>query len=59
MISPTWGAARPFFDIGTVLSPFETVRYNRSYVTSLGAVSLDSSTDSADYGVRHRHNRDR
>jgi hypothetical protein len=49
-----WGSSRPFFDIGTVLSPFEQVRYGRSYVTSLGTVSLDSSTDSADYGVYER-----
>jgi len=49
-----WGSSRPFFDIGTVLSPFQNVRYNRSYVTSLGAVSLDSPTDSADYGVYQR-----
>jgi hypothetical protein len=49
-----WGLSRPFFDIGTVLSPFEKVRYSRSYVTSLGAVSLESSTNSADYGVYER-----
>src|ERR1700726_4807276 len=37
-----WGSSRPFFDIGTILSPFEKVRYGRNYVTSLGgAVSLD------------------
>ena len=49
-----WGSSRPFFDIGTILSPFEKVRYSRSYVTSLGAVSLDSSTDSSDYAVYGR-----
>ena len=49
-----WGASRPFFDIGTVLSPFERVRYSRSYATSLGTVSLDSSTDSANYSVYER-----
>jgi hypothetical protein len=49
-----WGSSRPFFDIGTILSPFEKVRYSRSYTTSLGAVSLDSSTDSSDYGVYGR-----
>ena len=32
-----WGSSRPFFDIGTILSPFEKVRYTRSYTTSLGA----------------------
>ncbi|MDB5638140.1 MAG: hypothetical protein JWP51_3048 [Bradyrhizobium sp.] len=46
-----WGSSRPFFDIGAILSPFEKVRYSRSYITSLGAVSLDSSTNSSDYGV--------
>jgi hypothetical protein len=49
-----WGSSRPFFDVGTILSPFEKVRYSRSYVTSLGAVSLDSSTDSSDYAVYGR-----
>jgi hypothetical protein len=49
-----WGSSRPFFDIGTILSPFEKVRYSRSYATSLGAVSLDSSTNSSDYGVYGR-----
>src|SRR5665811_1777534 len=46
-----WGSSRPFFDIGAILSPFEKVRYSRSYTTSLGAVALDSSTNSSDYGV--------
>jgi hypothetical protein len=49
-----WGSSRPFFDIGTVLSPFQRVRYSRFYVTSLGPVALDSSTNSADYGVYGR-----
>ena len=49
-----WGSSRPFFDIGTILSPFEKVRYSCSYVTSLGAVSLDSSTNSSDYAVYGR-----
>jgi hypothetical protein len=49
-----WGSSRPFFDIGTVLSPFQKVRYSRAYVTSLGPVALDSSTDSADYAVYGR-----
>jgi hypothetical protein len=49
-----WGSSRPFFDVGTVLSPFQKVRYSRTYVTSLGPVALDSSTDSADYGVYGR-----
>ena len=38
-----WGSSRPFFDIGTILSPFQKVRYARSYTTSLGAVSLEGS----------------
>ena len=49
-----WGSSRPFFDIGTLLSPFEKVSYGRSYTTSLGAVSLDSPTNSSDYGVYGR-----
>jgi hypothetical protein len=49
-----WGSSRPFFDVGTIVSPFQKVRYSRSYVTSLGAVSLDSSTDSSDYAVYGR-----
>ena len=43
-----WGSSRPFFDIGTILTPFEKVRYSRSYTTSLGAVSLTSSTNSCE-----------
>jgi hypothetical protein len=49
-----WGSSRPFFDVGAILSPFENVRYSRSYVTSLGLVSLTSSTNSSDYGVYGR-----
>jgi hypothetical protein len=49
-----WGSSRPFFDLGTILSPFEKVRYGRSYATSLGTVALDSSTNSADYAVYGR-----
>ena len=49
-----WGSSRPFFDIGAILSPFEKVRYSRNYVTSLGPVSLVSSTNSSDYGVYGR-----
>src|SRR3982074_2641132 len=45
-----WGSSRPFFDIGTILSPFQKVRYRRSYMTSLGPVTLDSQTTSEDYG---------
>jgi hypothetical protein len=49
-----WGSSRPFFDIGTILSPFERVNYSRSYVTSLGPVSVTSQTNSSDYGVYGR-----
>jgi hypothetical protein len=49
-----WGSSRPFFDIGTILSPFQKVRYTRSYSTSLGAVSLESSTSSENYAVYGR-----
>jgi hypothetical protein len=49
-----WGSSRPFFDIGTVLSPLQKVRYSRSYTTSLGDVSLDSWTNSADYAAYGR-----
>ncbi len=49
-----WGSSRPFFDIGTILSPFQKVRYARSYTTSLGAVSLESSTTAENYAVYGR-----
>jgi hypothetical protein len=49
-----WGSSRPFFDIGTILSPFEKVSYGRNYLTNFGAVSLNSSTNSSDYGVYGR-----
>ena len=49
-----WGSSRPFFDIGTILSPFQKVNYRRSYLTSLGAVSLDGRTSSENYGVYGR-----
>ena len=49
-----WGSSRPFFDIGTILTPFEKVNYSRAYVTSLGAVSLQSSTNASDYDIYGR-----
>ena len=49
-----WGSSRPFFDIGTILSPFEKVNYSRGYVTNFGAVAVNSSTNSSDYGVYGR-----
>src|ERR1700716_3530630 len=36
-----WGSSRPFFDIGAILTPYEKIRYRRSYMTSLGAGTLD------------------
>jgi len=49
-----WGSSRPFFDIGTILSPSEKVRYRRAYMTSLGPVSLESNTSSENYGAYGR-----
>jgi hypothetical protein len=46
-----WGSSRPFFDIGAILTPYEKVRYRRGYMTSLGAVSLDSQTTADNYGA--------
>ena len=49
-----WGSSRPFFDIGAILTPYEKIRYRRTYATSLGAVSLDSHTTGDNYGVYGR-----
>jgi len=49
-----WGPSRPFFDVGAVLTPFERARYSRSYLTSLGTVSLESTTDASNYAVYGR-----
>jgi hypothetical protein len=49
-----WGSSRPFFDIGTILTPWEKVRYSRNYVTSLGPVALQSSTTAGNYAVYGR-----
>jgi hypothetical protein len=49
-----WGSSRPFFDVGAILTPFEKVRYSRSYMTNLGPVSLTSQTDSSNYGAYGR-----
>jgi hypothetical protein len=49
-----WGSSRPFFDIGAILTPYEKVRYRRSYNTSLGAVSLDGTTTASNYGAYGR-----
>jgi hypothetical protein len=49
-----WGSSRPFFDVGTILTPYEKVRYRRSYVTSLGAVTVDGNSTAENYGVYGR-----
>jgi hypothetical protein len=49
-----WGSSRPFFDIGAILTPYEKVRYSRSYTTSVGPVSLTSQTNSSNYGAYGR-----
>jgi hypothetical protein len=49
-----WGSSRPFFDVGAILTPWEKVRYRRSYTTSLGAVTLDSQTNAGNYGAYGR-----
>ena len=56
-----WGSSRPFFDVGTILTPFEKVSYSRSYsyATSFGpaappSVALQSSTNASEYSVYGR-----
>jgi hypothetical protein len=49
-----WGSSRPFFDVGTILTPFEKVSYSRSYTTNYGGVALQSSTNASEYGVYGR-----
>ena len=49
-----WGSSRPFFDIGTILTPFEKVNYSRGYTTNFGNVALQSSTNASEYGVYGR-----
>ncbi|WP_164938840.1 hypothetical protein [Bradyrhizobium guangdongense] len=49
-----WGSSRPFFDVGTILTPWEKARYTRSYNTSLGPVTVTSSTNAANYAVYGR-----
>jgi hypothetical protein len=46
-----WGSSRPFFDIGTILTPFEKVNYSRGYTTNFGNVDLQSSTNTSEYSV--------
>ena len=49
-----WGSSRPFFDIGTILTPYEKVRYRRSYTTSLGAGDGRRQDHRENYGVYGR-----
>jgi hypothetical protein len=49
-----WGSSRPFFDVGTILTPWEKARYTRRYDTSLGPVSVTSSTNASNYAVYGR-----
>jgi hypothetical protein len=49
-----WGKSRPFFDIGTVLSPNQHVSYMRSYISSLGPTQITSNTTSSNYSVFER-----
>jgi len=49
-----WGSSRPFFDVGTILTPWEKARYTRSYNTSLGPVSVTGSTNASNYAVYGR-----
>ena len=49
-----WGSSRPFFDVGTILTPWEKARYTRNYNTSLGPVSVTSSTNASNYAVYGR-----
>ena len=49
-----WGSSRPFFDVGTILTPFEKVSYSRSYTTNYGGVALQSSTNASEYSVYGR-----
>ncbi|BAM91647.1 conserved exported hypothetical protein [Bradyrhizobium oligotrophicum S58] len=49
-----WGSSRPFFDLGTILTPYERVRYGRSYTTSLGNVTVDGTTTASNYAVYGR-----
>jgi len=49
-----WGSSRPFFDVGTILTPYEKVRYLRSYTSILGPVSVNGETTASNYGVYGR-----
>ena len=43
-----------FFDIGTILTPYEKVSYRRSYQTNLGPVSVFGDTTAENYAVYGR-----
>src|SRR5438105_10323967 len=43
-----WGSSRPFFDVRAILTPFEKVRYSRTYQTTMGPVPLNRSTNPSD-----------
>jgi hypothetical protein len=49
-----WGSSRPFFDLGTVLSPAQRVSYLRSYDSSMGVSQIPTTTHSSDYSVFER-----
>jgi hypothetical protein len=49
-----WGSSRPFFDLGTVLSPAQRVSYLRSYTSSIGISQVQTTTHSADYSIFER-----
>jgi hypothetical protein len=49
-----WGSSRPFFDLGTVLSPGQRVSYLRSYVSSVGISQIQTTTHSSNYSVFER-----
>jgi hypothetical protein len=49
-----WGSSRPFFDLGTVLSPAQRVSYLRSYTSSIGISQIPTTTHSSDYSLFER-----
>jgi hypothetical protein len=49
-----WGSSRPFFDLGTVLSPAQRVSYPRDYTSSIGISQVRTTTHSADYSIFER-----
>ena len=49
-----WGSSRPFFDLGTVLSPAQRASYLRSYISSIGVSQIPTTTQSSNYSVFER-----